>query len=268
MITEGTNETANSGTASNDWRSGLPDDLREAPSIRDFKDISGLVKSYIHAQSLIGRDKIPVPNSENPEDWNAVYDRLGRPKDHSEYGFKKPENWSHEWDDNLTQSFAKTAHELGLNTKQAQKLFEFYNGHVSTQYSGYEEKRTAQTQQAEQQLKKEWGQEYDTSLNEASKALKHYAGDEGAKALGEAGLLNNPAIIKMFHTLSNSLKEDSSIGINQSIPHNSRELAKQEYSQLMQDKEFKNRFYDASSVGHDTAVQKAENLLKLIHGNF
>jgi hypothetical protein len=39
----------------------LPEDLRMEPSLRNFTDPASLAKSYVHAQRMIGADKIPLP---------------------------------------------------------------------------------------------------------------------------------------------------------------------------------------------------------------
>ena len=36
-----------------------------------------VARSYINAEQLIGRDKIPIPKT--PEEWDATYKRLGKP---------------------------------------------------------------------------------------------------------------------------------------------------------------------------------------------
>ena len=64
-----------------DWRSGLPEDVAGDPSLADIKDVSSLAKSYVHAQRMVGRDKVSIPQEGAGEDeWNSFYDRLGRPE--------------------------------------------------------------------------------------------------------------------------------------------------------------------------------------------
>ena len=53
-----------------------------------IKDIECLANSYVHAQKIVGSDKIPVPNKFATEkDWDAVYEKLGRPKDATGYKY-------------------------------------------------------------------------------------------------------------------------------------------------------------------------------------
>ena len=44
-----------------DWKSGIPEDLRNHPSIANMQDVGSLAKSMVHAQSMVGADKIAVP---------------------------------------------------------------------------------------------------------------------------------------------------------------------------------------------------------------
>ena len=49
--------------ATTDWKASLSDEIRSDKSLENIKDIEGLAKSYVHAQKLVGSDKIPVPNN-------------------------------------------------------------------------------------------------------------------------------------------------------------------------------------------------------------
>ena len=64
-----------------DWKASLSDEIRNEKSLENISDIESLAKSFVHAQKLVGADKIPVPNKfATEDDWNKVYEKLGRPK--------------------------------------------------------------------------------------------------------------------------------------------------------------------------------------------
>ena len=47
----------------------------------DFKTPADLAKSWVNAQKLIGKEKIPLPGEKaTKEDWDVVFSRLGRPE--------------------------------------------------------------------------------------------------------------------------------------------------------------------------------------------
>ena len=58
----------------------IPENFREEKSLENFNNMEDFVKSYLHAQKMVGADKIPVPNKHSTdEDWNEVFKRLGAP---------------------------------------------------------------------------------------------------------------------------------------------------------------------------------------------
>ena len=108
------------------WKDGLPDDLKTEKALESIQDIPGLAKSYIHAQKMIGSDKIPVPNKyATDEDWQAVYNKLGRPETPDAYEFNLKDNSN--IDENALKGFKETAHKNGLLPKQAEAIMNFYN---------------------------------------------------------------------------------------------------------------------------------------------
>ena len=69
-----------------DWRSAIPEDIREHKSLSTIKDVGGLAKGFVHAQSMIGADKIAIPGKfATEDDWNPVWDKLGRPESAEAY---------------------------------------------------------------------------------------------------------------------------------------------------------------------------------------
>ena len=85
----GSQEVAAAPAASVGFFDSLPEDLRAEPSLRNFTDPVSLAKSYVHAQRMIGADKIPLPGkSATDDEWRQVYKRLGAPDNPKGYDFK------------------------------------------------------------------------------------------------------------------------------------------------------------------------------------
>jgi hypothetical protein len=74
--------------------------------------------------------KFAVPNKNSTEDqWNEVYNKLGRPESAEKYELNiKSEVVPIE--PAAIKQFAENAHKLGLNTKQAQGVLEFYKNNM------------------------------------------------------------------------------------------------------------------------------------------
>ena len=72
-----------------DFKSLIPDEYKEDKALANFQDMDQFVKSYLHAQKMVGLDKIPVPNKYATEDdWKEVYKRLGAPEKPDQYKYK------------------------------------------------------------------------------------------------------------------------------------------------------------------------------------
>ena len=102
----------------------LPEDLRGDPSLRNFTDAAGLAKSYVHAQRMIGAEKIALPGKAATEDdWRPVWSKLGAPDSADGYqiageGFAEQE----------LQSFKEQAYAVGLTGQQAQQMATYLEG--------------------------------------------------------------------------------------------------------------------------------------------
>ena len=108
-------------TVAKSWKEAIPEELRNDPNIAKFTELESLAKSYVNATRMIGQDKVAVPNNNSTEDqWNEVYDKLGRPESADKYQLDVKSD-AVPLDESAIKSFAENAHQLGLNNKQAQE---------------------------------------------------------------------------------------------------------------------------------------------------
>lgn len=200
-------ETAATTAETNtDWKASLSDEVRADKSLENIKDIESLAKSYVHAQKMVGADKIPVPNKFATEkDWDAVYERLGRPKSADEYKFE-----SQDVDQDGLKSFATAAHKMGLLPNQANEMVKWYQENVAAESNAKNQISEQARTDAISDLKKEYGLAYDQKLKSASAMAKQYVAAEVLDAPMADGskLGDNPAIIKAFATLAEKMGED------------------------------------------------------------
>ena len=72
--TTGSVETTEDTGSSVDWKASLEDGVKNDPSLADIQDVSGLAKSYIHAQKMVGADKVALPKENaSEEELNTFY---------------------------------------------------------------------------------------------------------------------------------------------------------------------------------------------------
>lgn len=213
---------------SSSFISSLPEDLRNDASLADFKDVTGLAKSYVSSQRMLGNSvRIPgedasaeahneflqkiqqvpgvvkLPNGENADEVNAFYQKLGKPASAEEYNFSSVEG--QEVDINTISNFKDMAHQLNLTNQQADALVKFEVERERQYAEGLEESRNASMNS----LKEKWGPDYNNRIEGAKAALSMYE-DQFPEAVAElkAGALgNNPAVVSMLSELYGSLKE-------------------------------------------------------------
>ena len=135
------------------FKDSIPQEYREEKSLENINSMEDLLKGYVHAQKLVGTNKIPVPNKHSTdEDWNEVFKRLGAPDSPEDYKYNLKDV---EMDQSQVSEFNKTAHQLGLLPKQAEGLIKFYN-EMNGNIAATQEEQAAQAQlNTETELKKE-----------------------------------------------------------------------------------------------------------------
>ena len=196
------------------WKEAISEEYRSNPNIEKFTELDALAKSYINAVSMIGTDKIPLPGkSATDEQWNEVYNKLGRPESADKYKLEFKTDVA-PVDENVIKGFAQNAHKLGLNNKQAQGILEFYKS--TLEGSAKEMSVNMETAQADatNALRSEWGRAYDDNLRKAADVAQTYLEPEllDTQLRDGSRLGDNPKIIKAFANIANLLSEDKIIG--------------------------------------------------------
>lgn len=244
-----------------DWKESLPEDIRSDASLAAIQDVPSLAKSYIHAQSLVGADKIALPGKEaTEEDWAGVFTKLGRPETIAGYELKKPDNLPEglNYDETMLTGFKETAHKLGLLPSQVDGLHDWWN---KANVEGFTASTNAQkeaTTAAETALKQEYGNAYDQKLATAQTALKEFGGDELVKFMDESGLGNNPQFIKLMATVGEGMLEDGLKGNGQHSGAITPADAQVKIAEIMTDK--KSPYHDRYHADHQRIVDEVQKL--------
>jgi hypothetical protein len=126
-----------------------------------------LLNSYQQLEKFVGApaDKIVrLPGeTSTKEELDAFYSKLGRPADPNGYEIKAPQGA----DDTFAKAAAGKFHELGLNTKQAQELVQWYESQGAAAGEMSQQAKTAANVEQQNALRTEWGAAYDAKLTQA-----------------------------------------------------------------------------------------------------
>lgn len=195
-----------------DFKTLIPESYKEEKSLQNFNDMESFVKSYLHAQKLVGMDKIPVPNKyATDEDWQVIFKKLGAPDnpDQYKYSFK-----DEEVDPEQLKQFNQTAHKLGLLPKQAEGLVKFFNELTNNSVEQQDAQAAVVRQEAELSLKKEFGPEFNKRLDQAKRLAHSTLGVDflNNTILQDGSRLgDNVLLVKAFSQLADKLSEDEII---------------------------------------------------------
>ena len=194
------------------FKDNIPEEYREEKSLENINSMDDLVKSFLHAQKLVGTNKIPVPNKHSTdEDWQEVFSKLGAPDSPEGYQYNLKDQ---ELDQNQVQEFNKAAHGLGLLPKQAEGLIKFYNEMQGNQAVSQEEQAAQAQLNTEAELKKEFGPQFGKRLDQAKKLAVGTLGQdflEKTYLKDGSRLGDNLNVIKAFSSLADKLSEDEII---------------------------------------------------------
>lgn len=250
-------------TSGKTWKEAISQEYRSNPNIEKFTELDALAKSYINAVSMIGTDKIPLPGkSATDEQWNEVYNKLGRPESADKYKLEFKTDVA-PVDENVIKGFAQNAHKLGLNNKQAQGILEFYKS--TLEGSAKEMSVNMETAQADatNALRSEWGRAYDDNLRKAADVAQTYLEPEllDTQLRDGSRLGDNPKIIKAFANIANLLSEDKIIGAEADNALQGRDVEK-EINDLVGDKT--GPYWNKSHPNHNKTVNQVLSLRELL----
>ena len=181
-----------------DWRSALPPELRENPTIQDTKSVEALAKRLVDTKSMLGQSiripsedaspediqafrqslvekklgLMPIPDNEDTESLTGVYRALGMPEDAS--GYVGPEQWAGV-DESRYNFLAEQAHKAGLTKKQFQDLTNNIAQADNQMIESVRQERDAELSQ----LKNEWGRAFDQKYQRAGVIAKQLEAPEG-----------------------------------------------------------------------------------------
>ena len=249
--------------ATKTWKEAISEEFRNDPNIEKFTEIDALAKSYINATQMIGKDKVAVPNKNSTDDqWNEFYDKLGRPESADKYSLNAKSEVV-PIDEQAIKQFAENAHQLGLNNKQAQGILEFYKNNMEGMaHQAKVDTETAQAQST-QELRQEWGREFDTNIKKAGALAKANMNPEILDMQLKDGMRlgDHPEIIKGFAKIAGMMSEDKIVS-TESENVSSNTDVETEISDIMNNKD--GPYWNRSHPDHDKVVQQVYTLREMI----
>ena len=255
--------TTEQPVAAKSWKEAISQEFRNDPNIEKFTEIDALAKSYINATQMIGKDKVAVPNKNSTEEqWNEVFDKLGRPASADKYTLDVKSDVIPLNEGDVKQ-FAENAHKLGLSNKQAQGVLEFYKNNMeSNAHQSKVDTETSQVQ-AEQELRKEWGRDFEANVKRAGALAKANLNTEILDLELKNGMRvgDHPEMIKGFAKIASLLTEDKIMSPEDENASKTSDI-ESEISSIMDNKD--GPYWNKQHPDHDKLVQQVYTLREML----
>jgi hypothetical protein len=239
------------------WLDGLEEEYKSNPLINKWESLNDFAKTHLNAQKLIGADKIAIPGkAATDEEWQSVYQRLGAPEDPQQYSLERADVF----DENTFETFRNTAYEIGLSNKQAEKISNYFENQVREGQEVLAQRTEEARFSGEQELRQEFGQNFEKRLTQAQAAARTVIGDtelfDEIKLADGRKLGDHPAIIRTFSRMAEMLGEDGLVGEPTEVVMSSQDAQKliEEHMQA------NTPFTVAGHPGHDAAVAEVLRL--------
>lgn len=220
------NSTTSPSNTTETWHSQLPADLtyehngkaipvREAAAIKNMPDLGTLAKSYLDAQSEIGRRvRIPAKDAKAQE-VASFMQRLGQagflpavPEAPDSYEIDQPEylpagvSWNDEWVKQARDVF----HKNRFTQEQVRAAIELHQQLVGSMASTHK----ASFESGMEALKKDWGSDFSANAELATRAGHFIFGkdQESQEFFDRTGINNDPRFLKIMALIGKHLEGD------------------------------------------------------------
>lgn len=250
------------------WYDGAPQDVAAFVQNKGWDNPLKVVDSYRNLEKTLGAERIALPGKDaKPDEWGAVWNKLGRPEAPDKYQFPKVEGV--EMDKAKVDAVAKLMHETGVTQAQAEKLFGWYAGDMKAAIDGHKQSEETRKTQATEALKGEWKDKFDAQLDLAKRAFNSFADDKLKAYVAESGLGDNPEFIRMMNRIGAGMMEDSATGraATGGFASGSPAAAQAEITQLRTDKDFMATLFNSNATGNKQAKEKWNNLHSMAFPN-
>lgn len=231
--------TTSAPAANAAWYDTISDaDLKGYVQNKGWSDPVELANGYRNLEKLLGGEKLPLPKGADDADgWSRVYDALGRPKAASDYKIAAPEGA----DPAFAQAAAGKFHELGLSTKQAAALTEWWNTQSASMMQAQQQQSAQQSEQQLTQLKGEWGQAFDENVEMGRRAARQF-GLDAAKLDKLESALGTGEMLKLMASVGRGLGEDKFVSGQTPGFGMTPEAARQRINALQADPDWRGKY--------------------------
>lgn len=248
------------GDKATEWWNAIPEpEAREHVIAKGYKNPAELALANYSLTKLqrTPGDFLPIPGKDaKPEDWDAVYTKLGRPEAPDKYELKFGEGV--EVDPTMLDFGKKLFHKAGATPAKAQELADMWNGFVKEQNLKTHEAFVQENNTAVAQLENKWGAQLNEHKAAGERVIKALGLTEDSMAKIE-GAVGAAPMIELMAMIGMKSAEGKLVGGQGGGDPNdpasmSKEQAQAKINELNGDGEFQKKYLDGKHPGHAEAV--------------
>jgi len=192
------------GSTSQDWFDSLHEDLKMEKTLEKFKTEDGLNKlteSYVNLEKRLGKSIIVPGDNATEQDVYDFRKKLGIPETPDKYELKYKEHEQIKIDESTDKEWKSFAHKIGLTPKQAQALTDFEFSRMEADIA----RSNKQYQEAEEELRQEFGNGFQNVLDRANNVLRTYADEKDMEAIKP--YQNDVRLVRLLAKIGSQMSE-------------------------------------------------------------
>jgi hypothetical protein len=200
--------TNNSQTAA--WAGEINDDFKELVANKGWKGVNDVLTSYSNMEKFAGKmsNAVVIPDPEDKEGWNKVFNKLGRPEAPNGYQFDVDLKNADDTVKMAVGKFSEIAFDAGLSAAQAKKVQSSWDAFAEEIQTQQEAEAKQNSERLISALKQEWGPAFENNQRLAQTAAQKY-GFTADDITGIEGVVGFDKMMKMFASIGSGLVEDS-----------------------------------------------------------
>lgn len=251
------------------WKTQLPTDLANAPSMLKFADtkegFTEAVKSHLSLEKMLGHEKVPIPKGKDDVEARALFNKaLGIPDKPDGYALPDidtPDGVKGSMFDK--QTFAKIVHDNNLTPEQAKNLYTSYVDMTKGVYAKAVQEHQTKVTNVINQLRSEWGDAYQSKVDLGQMVINKFAQTPEMNEYVTAVLLKDPQGIKFLATLGDQFAENK-IGDFKYAQHSrTPEEAQKEVDAIRNDPKHPYNNDRAPQLERDAAIKYVNSLIQV-----
>jgi len=196
-----------------EWLESLPAEMQGDDSLKAFKSVEDLAKSYLTTKQMVGGSiRIPAADAP-PEEWGKVHAKLGWPE--KAEGYQKldtknlPEGF--EMDEAFMNDFYKFSHANFLSNKQANAMLQAMNERQMGALKVLNDEQTKANEAAEKRLGQEFGQAKPARLEEIRRFMLQMAPPSVMEKIDASDWGKDPDFLIFMNKIAQQWVDDRAI---------------------------------------------------------